>query len=56
MGGACGQGCGDGAAARADFNHGAAGEITQRSGDALDCVGIMEKVLAEFRFGGHGLS
>ena len=55
MGGAGGQGSGDGAGAGADFDYGAAGKIAQRGGDALDGLRIVEEVLSEPGFGGHGL-
>ena len=51
--GAGGEGSGDGAGAGADFDDGAAGEIAQRVGDALDGLRIVKEVLSEPGFGGH---
>jgi hypothetical protein len=50
-----GQGYGNSSAAGADLNHSAAGEIADGSRDALDGLGVYEKVLAELGLGGHGL-
>jgi hypothetical protein len=55
MGGAGSQGFGNGAAARADFDYGATGQVTDRGRDALAGVGIDKEVLSELRFDGHGL-
>ena len=56
MGGASGQGSGNRAAAGADLDDSAAGEIADGGRDALDGLGIVEEVLAELGFDGHGLS
>ena len=53
--GPSGKGSSDGARSGADFNYGAAGEVAQRGSDALDGLGIVEKVLSEPGFLGHGL-
>ena len=50
-----GQGCGNCAAAGADLDHGTAGEIANGGRDALDGLGVNEKVLAELGLDGHGL-
>ena len=55
MGGAVSQFAGDDAAARADLDYGAAGEVADGSHDALGGLGVYEEVLAELGFGGHGL-
>jgi len=55
MGCASGQSFGDGAAAGADFNDCAAGEIAQGGRDALNGLGIDEEVLTELGFGRHEL-
>jgi len=53
VGGARGEGSGDSPGAGADFNHSAAGEVAQRSGDALRGLRVAEKVLSKLGFGGH---
>ena len=54
--GACGEGCGNGACAGANLDDGARREIAESRDDAVDCLRIVEKVLAELGFGGHVLS
>jgi len=56
MGGARSQGSGNRAAAGADFDDSAAGEIADGGRYALDGLGLVEEVLAELGFDGHGLS
>src|SRR5271157_2614994 len=55
MGRADGESSGDGAGAGSDFDDGAARKIAQRGGYALDGLRIVEEVLSEPGFGGHGL-
>ena len=53
--GAGGESVGDGSGTRTDFDGGAGGEIAEGVGDALDGGGVVEEVLSEFGFGGHGV-
>ena len=52
----CSQRAGDGAAAGADLDDGAAGQIAERGDDSLDGLRVVEEVLSEFGLGWHGLS
>ena len=56
VGGARGQGPGNGARSGADLDDGPAGQVAKRRGDAINGVCIAEKVLSESGFGGHGLT
>jgi hypothetical protein len=56
MGRARDKGRRDGPCAGANFNHRAAGEVAERGGNALDGLRVVEEVLSEPRFGGHGLN
>lgn len=56
MAGLGGKGASNGAAARANFDDGTAGEIAQRREDATDGACVGEKVLAEPGPGLHGCS
>ena len=49
------QGSGDGAGSGTDFGDGAAAKIAQRRGNPLDGLRVVEEVLSELGFGGHGL-
>ena len=53
MGAAGGEGAGDGAAAGADFDDGAAIAGAEGGDDALDGLGVVKEVLAELGTGGH---
>ena len=53
MGRAGGQFFGNGAAAGADFDHGASGEIAERGRNAPNGLRIVEKILSELGFNGH---
>ena len=55
MGSAGGEFPGDGAAAGADLDHRASGEIADGGRNALDGFSVDEEVLAELGFDGHGL-
>jgi hypothetical protein len=46
---------GDCAAARSDFDNGTPAQIAKGRGDALDGVRVVQEVLSEPGFGGHGL-
>jgi len=54
MAGARGQCSCDGPGAWTDLDHGAPGEIAQRSGNPLGGLRIVEEVLSELGFQGHG--
>jgi hypothetical protein len=55
MGGAGGEGRGNGACAGAYFHDGAAGKVAERNGDTLHGLRVIEEVLSELGFRGHVL-
>ena len=55
MGCTCSKRSGDGAGAGANFDYRASGQVAKRRGNSIDGLRIVEEVLTEPGFDGHGL-